>query len=430
MMFDGGANERDFSRREVLQGVVGIGILGGVTGTATAAGPGEQIWQFETGDTVFSSPTVVDGTIYVGSVDTNLYAIDAGSGEQQWQFETEAPVDSLPAVVDGTVYVGSFDNSLYAVKAATGEQQWQFETDGDVFSSPTVVDGTVYVGSYDNSLYAVEAGAQTQDNGEYGFVTLLGGGIIGVSVLGALLYRRRDAEESPDQDQQVSGAKMLDRADNSYEKATQASENGNYQTALEQFSTAIDQYTTAERPRVGDSVSNSVNQRIARRLEIARTAVTEITERQEFRESLAESVESAESCLQTALTAQADGDIVGARTRYRQARAQYDQALSELDDGEIDPSEWGPAVVSRDTQIATPPSDPTAVAEVGDGKSLEELAIDSQEAFEQTDTTALAPVLEMVATAWWEDETETSIQSRETIEEWRDIAAEQEETLR
>jgi hypothetical protein len=81
--------------------------------------------------------------------------------------------------------------------------------------------------------------------------------------------------------------------------------------------------------------------------------------------------------------------------------------LSEVAETEQDTFEWGPMVVSRETHIATPPAGPTAVAAVGDRKNPQELGIDSGEVFVQTDTTALAPVLEMVATAWWEDETET-----------------------
>jgi tetratricopeptide (TPR) repeat protein len=124
-------------------------------GTASAAG--EQEWAFETGADVNSSPTVVDGTVFVGSDDGNLYAVDAATGEQQWAFETGDSVWSSPTVVDGTVFVGRGDNNLYAVDAASGEEEWVFETDDWVFSSPTVVDGTVFVGSHDDNVYALDA---------------------------------------------------------------------------------------------------------------------------------------------------------------------------------------------------------------------------------------------------------------------------------
>jgi serine/threonine-protein kinase len=38
------------------------------------------VWSFTTGDYVFSSPAVVNGTVYVGSYDNNVYAIGNAAG--------------------------------------------------------------------------------------------------------------------------------------------------------------------------------------------------------------------------------------------------------------------------------------------------------------------------------------------------------------
>ena len=68
-------------------------------------------------------------------------------------------------MADGTVFVGSIDNNLYALSAETGEEQWVVETGSAVFSSPTVVDGTVFVGSADDNLYALDAGVEGSTEG-------------------------------------------------------------------------------------------------------------------------------------------------------------------------------------------------------------------------------------------------------------------------
>jgi PGF-CTERM protein len=65
--------------------------------------------------------------------------VDAATGEQEWAFDTGNDVSSSPTVVDSTVYVGSVDSNLYAVDAVTGEQEWAFDTGEQVRSSPTVV---------------------------------------------------------------------------------------------------------------------------------------------------------------------------------------------------------------------------------------------------------------------------------------------------
>lgn len=70
----------------------------------TASG-GYVRWRFKTGNIVHSSPTVVDGTVFVGSADNNLYAVDVQTGTEQWCFNTGNSIHSSPTVVDGTVFV-------------------------------------------------------------------------------------------------------------------------------------------------------------------------------------------------------------------------------------------------------------------------------------------------------------------------------------
>src|SRR6266498_3306955 len=104
-------------------------------------------WSFATGDEVFSSPAVVNGVVYVGSYDGNLYALNASTGAKVWSFATGDFIESSPAVANGVVCVGSGDYSVYALDASTGAELWSFATGGYVFSSPAVANGVVYVGS-------------------------------------------------------------------------------------------------------------------------------------------------------------------------------------------------------------------------------------------------------------------------------------------
>ena len=82
---------------------------------------GTPIWEFKTRGFVDSSPAIgSDGTVYVGSDDKKLYAINGKSGVKLWEFKTGADVSSSPAIgSDGKVYVGSYDNKLYAIKTAS-----------------------------------------------------------------------------------------------------------------------------------------------------------------------------------------------------------------------------------------------------------------------------------------------------------------------
>jgi eukaryotic-like serine/threonine-protein kinase len=117
-------------------------------------------------DVFLSSPTVVDGTVFVGSGDGNVYALDAASGKLRWKFHTGNVVHASPAVAGGTVYVGSWDSYFYALDAATGAQRWRFKTGEDpeinnqvgIQSSALVANGLVYFGCRDSHLYALDAG--------------------------------------------------------------------------------------------------------------------------------------------------------------------------------------------------------------------------------------------------------------------------------
>jgi outer membrane protein assembly factor BamB len=138
-------------------------------------------WVFQTRGEVISSPAIVNGVVYVGSNDGNLYAVDEQTGKQRWKFATGARVPSSPAVANGVVYFGSYDGNFYAVDTASGKLRWKFRNAGerryaathlhgsvpegetmpdpfDVYlSSPAIWDGAVYFGSGDGNIYALDA---------------------------------------------------------------------------------------------------------------------------------------------------------------------------------------------------------------------------------------------------------------------------------
>jgi len=138
-------------------------------------------WKFHTAGPVISSPSVLNGVVYVGSSDHMLYAIEAATGVVRWKFDAKSRVPSTPAVANGLVYALSYDGNLYAVDASSGKEKWHFKTGGehrftathmhgaqpaaesmpdpfDVYlSSPMVWERAVYFGSSDGNVYAVDA---------------------------------------------------------------------------------------------------------------------------------------------------------------------------------------------------------------------------------------------------------------------------------
>ncbi|HEV2237455.1 MAG TPA: PQQ-binding-like beta-propeller repeat protein, partial [Ktedonobacterales bacterium] len=170
---------------------------------------GMNVRSYSTGTNLTSTPAVANGTVYFGSDDGYLHALDATTLKEKWNLSTNfagvkgwivtvgtfvyfadmsgalyklttdaagnnmtrvwtlqvsakqgIPCCAKPAIVNGMVYVGSSDFSVYAI--ADGDLngaavKWSFQTGGQVTSSPAVVDNTIYVGSLDGFLYALDA---------------------------------------------------------------------------------------------------------------------------------------------------------------------------------------------------------------------------------------------------------------------------------
>lgn len=111
------------------------------------------------------SATVVDGVIYVVSDDgdeSTIHAVDVKTGQALWSEPLEPATQQLgghaPTVVDGTVYVGSHWH-LHAFDAQTGEMVWDEPKflGTTIATSPTVYDDHVLVGTRGGSLRSFDA---------------------------------------------------------------------------------------------------------------------------------------------------------------------------------------------------------------------------------------------------------------------------------
>ena len=134
------------------------------TGTSSTTGPltNQTNWVFSANAGIMSSSCVVDGVVYVGSNDDNVYALNATTGTKIWNYTTGNDVTSSPCFVGGVVYVGSYDCNVYALNATTGTKIWSYATFDSILSSSCVVGGVVYVGSDDGDVYALNATTGTK----------------------------------------------------------------------------------------------------------------------------------------------------------------------------------------------------------------------------------------------------------------------------
>ncbi len=127
-------------------------------------------WKFSTGDEISASPVVGNGTIYVGSLNGNLYAVDK-KGHMKWKFKTGNIIISSLAIDDeGTIYFGSGDGKLYALHQ-NGSLEWSYDTEGHITSSPAVAEnGTIYISSY-SGLFAISENGSLRWNKDIGRIS-------------------------------------------------------------------------------------------------------------------------------------------------------------------------------------------------------------------------------------------------------------------
>jgi outer membrane protein assembly factor BamB len=123
------------------------------------------LWQAPIGPSgSHGTPAVVGSKVYVGSLDSKLYAFWSKTGAVVGGFPKVlgGPVSrSSPAVGSNIVYIGTTapDNKLYAFKATTGAAIAGFPIalGGPIQASPTLYGSNVYVACTDGKIYAFNA---------------------------------------------------------------------------------------------------------------------------------------------------------------------------------------------------------------------------------------------------------------------------------
>ncbi len=152
----------------VKNGKIYIGAYDGNVLWVATDGTSVSRSKFKTGGPIVGSVAIDGDTLYVGSSDGKLYALDlnvsdlSNSLKDGWPFETGDKIWSTPVISNGVVYITSADHNLYAIDAASGNEIWRFETEAAIMSTPLVVNGKVYVGGGDWKFYAIVAATEDE----------------------------------------------------------------------------------------------------------------------------------------------------------------------------------------------------------------------------------------------------------------------------
>lgn len=120
-------------------------------------------WQYPAqgnlGQRIWSTPKVDGNVVYFGCFDNKLYALDVTNGDLVWNapFQANGAIASKPLIYGDMVYFGSFDRNFYAVNKNTGVEEWRFKAGNWFWSEAIQHGGNIYVGSLDKKLYMLDA---------------------------------------------------------------------------------------------------------------------------------------------------------------------------------------------------------------------------------------------------------------------------------
>ena len=136
-------------------------------------GGGQARWATVVEGGGFGHPTVVGGSVYVGTGRDTVLSLDCRTGRVEWTYDAAGVEEygggawGRPLVADGRVYVGishsespnadpgdteEFTHRLVALDAREGMEQWATEVTTPVFAGPVRVADTVVAGSEDGIL--------------------------------------------------------------------------------------------------------------------------------------------------------------------------------------------------------------------------------------------------------------------------------------
>src|SRR5262249_30271625 len=116
--------------------------------------PTESEREYQFGRTV-STCAVHDGLVYAADLEGFFYCLDAATGKKLWDHDLGNNVWASPYYVDGKVFIGTADGDLFIFPAGKAKKApTKIETGQHVYVPAVAAHGVLYVNTGEN-LYAI-----------------------------------------------------------------------------------------------------------------------------------------------------------------------------------------------------------------------------------------------------------------------------------
>jgi outer membrane protein assembly factor BamB len=127
-----------------------------------SSGAPAQVWRAKAGRRYTGRVVVAGETIYAGSVDRKVYAVDLASGQLRWSSRLGGLIGGGVLVAGDTVYAASGrpEGKVYALDAHTGRRLWRTTT-GTVSAPLALVDGILVAETQRGEVLGLDPAAGT-----------------------------------------------------------------------------------------------------------------------------------------------------------------------------------------------------------------------------------------------------------------------------
>ena len=152
------------------------------------------VWHEDLGGAVPGSAVLSeDGSLYVGSLASQLEKFDPATGDHQSVFDAENWVWGTPSLEGETLFFGDVDGNFYSFNTATSNLNWNpVKPDSAITASPLVLGDSVLVATESGSIYEVSKDGKSrlwsQPGGQIYTTPIQAGDLILVAPLGTEAY--------------------------------------------------------------------------------------------------------------------------------------------------------------------------------------------------------------------------------------------------
>ncbi len=124
------------------------------------------LWTFPTGqedpeidlEAIYTTPLVIDDTVYLAGYSGDVYALSLDDGSVLWSFDADGAIIAGLAASESAVYAATDKGILYALDPQNGQPKvTPFDAAGGIWGTPLLVEDVIYVASVNGKLYALDA---------------------------------------------------------------------------------------------------------------------------------------------------------------------------------------------------------------------------------------------------------------------------------